>query len=154
VRFRFHASEVKTMWDKWKTWKQLIDRLEVLEARQREIEQLLREPEESDPEEQALEADDDEALEYLARIACEEMDAIREAVKRIYEGTYQRCRVCGKPIAWRRLRALPHAATCVRCARVATRIEGAPPLKGRTRPRHRVEDSVEPTGPARRRRPA
>jgi RNA polymerase-binding transcription factor DksA len=84
-----------------------------------EIEQTLCEPEDDDLEERASEWDDDMVLDRLARMILEEMGFIRGALRRLEEGTYERCQACGKPIGQRRLRVLPQATGCVRCARTA-----------------------------------
>jgi RNA polymerase-binding transcription factor DksA len=100
-----------------KTRQQLQQRLDVLETRLEELEQTLREPEDDDLEEQALEIDDDQVLERLALAGRDEARLIRAALERIDEGAYGACLRCGKPIADRRLRAVPEATTCIRCAR-------------------------------------
>jgi len=94
-------------------------RLDMLQERLKEIEQLLCEPETDDLEEWASEWDDDNVLENLARMTREEIGLIRGALRRMEEGTYGRCEACQRPIGERRLRALPQAAACVRCARAA-----------------------------------
>jgi len=45
------------------------------------------------------------------------LDEINAALERIAAGTFGRCTHCGSPIAEERLKALPYAPTCVRCAR-------------------------------------
>jgi RNA polymerase-binding protein DksA len=50
----------------------------------------------------------DQAREHLA--------AIDEALRRLGEGSYGRCEVCGQPIAAERLAARPTATRCVACA--------------------------------------
>jgi RNA polymerase-binding protein DksA len=50
----------------------------------------------------------DQAREHLA--------AIDEALRRLGEGSYGRCEVCGQPIAPERLAARPTATRCVACA--------------------------------------
>ena len=45
-----------------------------------------------------------------------EAAAIRTAIKRLDNGTYEECSKCGKPIDPRRLVALPTTATCLRCS--------------------------------------
>lgn len=52
----------------------------------------------------------DEGLEEGARQIIEDVDA---ALKRIDDGTYGDCAVCGKPIGEERLRALPWASLCI-----------------------------------------
>jgi DnaK suppressor protein len=42
--------------------------------------------------------------------------AIEAAVRKLGEGRYGRCDVCGQPIGEARLAARPAALTCVRCA--------------------------------------
>jgi len=93
-------------------------RLGVLLAQLKEIEQMMREPEDDDLEEQASEWDDDVVQDGLARLIREEIGLSQEALRRLEEGTYERCECCGKLIGQRRLRALPQATGCVRCARV------------------------------------
>jgi DnaK suppressor protein len=39
---------------------------------------------------------------------------VQQALKRIAEGTYGRCTMCGQPIAEKRLEALPWAALCIK----------------------------------------
>ena len=43
--------------------------------------------------------------------------AIDEALKRIEEKTYGNCLDCDKPIASRRLKAVPYASLCIACQR-------------------------------------
>lgn len=40
---------------------------------------------------------------------------VDEAMKKIQDGSYGTCSVCGKPIPKKRLIALPYADTCVKC---------------------------------------
>lgn len=44
-----------------------------------------------------------------------ELERIEEALRRLEEGTYGVCDVCGKPIPLSRLRALPWANRCIAC---------------------------------------
>jgi DnaK suppressor protein len=60
----------------------------------------------------AVERERDLALSAQARAAIEEID---KAVGKIHDGTYGKCDSCGNPIPKERLKALPHAALCVRC---------------------------------------
>ena len=46
---------------------------------------------------------------------------VDEALARIDDGTYGMCVVCGRPIATERLAALPWAARCIDCQRLAGR---------------------------------
>jgi RNA polymerase-binding transcription factor DksA len=45
-----------------------------------------------------------------------EAAAIRAALKRLDNGTYEECSKCGKPIDPRRLVALPTTTTCLPCS--------------------------------------
>jgi RNA polymerase-binding protein DksA len=44
------------------------------------------------------------------------LDQIEAAVERIEDGSYGRCEECGGKIPKPRLKAIPYAALCVRCA--------------------------------------
>jgi RNA polymerase-binding protein DksA len=52
----------------------------------------------------------DDGLEEGAERQLEQVDA---ALKRIDEGTYGTCAICGKPIGEERLRAVPWATLCI-----------------------------------------
>jgi RNA polymerase-binding protein DksA len=43
------------------------------------------------------------------------LEQIERALARMEDGTYGLCEECGRPIAYRRLRALPFASLCRRC---------------------------------------
>ena len=45
-----------------------------------------------------------------------EAAAIKSALKRLDDGTYDQCSKCGKSIDERRLVALPTTTTCLRCS--------------------------------------
>ena len=60
----------------------------------------------------AVERERDLALSAQARAAIEQIDL---AVEKIHAGTYGQCEKCGTSIPKERLRALPHAALCVKC---------------------------------------
>ena len=40
---------------------------------------------------------------------------IDEALRRVENGTYGRCQICGKQIRIQRLRVVPHARLCIEC---------------------------------------
>jgi DnaK suppressor protein len=44
------------------------------------------------------------------------LNQIEAAIKRIEDGSYGRCEVCGEKIPESRLNAIPYAVQCVRCA--------------------------------------
>jgi DnaK suppressor protein len=60
----------------------------------------------------AVERERDLALSAQARAAVEEID---RAIEKVYEGSYGQCESCGIAIPKERLKALPHAALCVKC---------------------------------------
>ena len=70
----------------------------------------------ADSEDQAIELENQEALEVIKKTETKEIHQIEAALKRISEGTYGTCANCGEPIDPRRLKALPTAATCISCS--------------------------------------
>jgi RNA polymerase-binding transcription factor len=62
----------------------------------------------------------------LGLIATEsnELAEVRAALERIDAGTFGRCENCGKAITRTRLKALPYARTCARCATMSQAIAG------------------------------
>lgn len=57
----------------------------------------------------------DEQIEWTVRR--ERIARIQEVRRRLKEGSYGMCEVCGQPIESERLTAWPFATTCIRCAR-------------------------------------
>jgi RNA polymerase-binding transcription factor DksA len=53
--------------------------------------------------------------EELLRHAEVAIADIEHALRRVREGTYGRCEMCGRGIPFERLEALPEARTCVSC---------------------------------------
>jgi len=78
----------------------------------RELHKLLP----ADSEEQAIELENQEALEVVGKTETTEIHQIEAALKRISEGTYGTCAKCGEPIDPRRLKALPTAGTRISCS--------------------------------------
>ena len=100
--------------DKFKL--RLEDKLRELTARAEEIDEDLSEPPDSDWQENAVEAADDEVLEEIGDVTLEDIRQIRLALGRIEAGTYGVCVRCGNEIAQKRLEAIPHALKCIECA--------------------------------------
>jgi RNA polymerase-binding transcription factor DksA len=96
--------------------KKLEERLEVLNAKIREIDHDLREPGDADFEENAIEREGDEVLEGLGAAGVIEINHIKHALERIENGTYGECEMCGGDIAPKRLEALPYTSVCIDCA--------------------------------------
>ncbi|MGE0773723.1 MAG: TraR/DksA family transcriptional regulator [Sphingomonadaceae bacterium] len=98
-----------------KIW--LEEQLTELRGRQARIENDLAEPLNADSSEQAVEMEDDAALEGQAALIGRQMASVRRALERIERGTYGECVRCGSAIAVARLEARPEAALCIECAR-------------------------------------
>lgn len=97
----------------------LIGMLEELDERLNKITSDVRHadsPPEQDFSEQAVEHENDEVLDALGNTARQEVEKIKQAISRIDAGTYGDCSICGEPIKIERLRALPYANYCIRCA--------------------------------------
>lgn len=95
---------------------QLESTLHLLLSRVENIDNRLRQPGEQDWEEQATQRENDEVLESLDKQAAEEIALIRQALRRMEDGKYGKCSHCGHAIASERLKALPYATHCIRCA--------------------------------------
>lgn len=76
-------------------------------------------PLEKDFAEQVVQMENDAVLAGLSASTAAEIAQINRALKRIDDGTYGECAVCGHPIDERRLEALPHSDRCIRCAEFA-----------------------------------
>ena len=91
-------------------------RLSELTGRVAEIDRELCNPLSADSEDRATDLENQDALEAIENSENQEIKQIREALKRIAEGTYGVCVQCGADIDPRRLKALPHATKCISCA--------------------------------------
>jgi DnaK suppressor protein len=90
-----------------------------LEARLTNVVRDLDAPPDRDSSEQAIEVEDDEALERQGELIQREIASVRRALGRIEDGTYGQCVRCGREITPARLEARPEAALCIECARQA-----------------------------------
>ncbi len=70
----------------------------------------------ADWEDQATQLEGQDALEGIEKTKLQEVRQIREALRRIAEGSYGVCAKCGEPINPKRLKALPTATRCIACA--------------------------------------
>jgi DnaK suppressor protein len=95
----------------------LASKLNELEARVARIKADISEPMSADFEEQAVEAEDDEALLGQDTVAMEKIGAVRAAIRRVDEGRYGICIACREAISPERLVAIPEAAKCINCAK-------------------------------------
>jgi DnaK suppressor protein len=87
----------------------------------------------------------------LARDHEAELRLVERALRAIADGQYGVCRRCREPIAEARLRARPHALSCVKCVRNHRRREATPTRRvhwhctPRCRERRRVHCLVSPS---------
>jgi RNA polymerase-binding transcription factor DksA len=95
---------------------QISDRLNQLGIRMHDIDSELSHLKTSDLQDQAIDLEDDEVLESLGTAAQKEVILLRQAMKRIEEGTYGTCLECEQAISKERLKAVPYAPLCKRCA--------------------------------------
>ncbi len=96
---------------------QLQQRLEQILRQTGTIEGDLRQPHDRDLEERAIEAENDEVMAGLDEMSRAEAGEIRDALRRIDNGTYGTCARCGQPIGPARLAAVPSTPFCLACAR-------------------------------------
>lgn len=96
-----------------------VRRAELLTRQRRVDNDLARrnEPLVADSSDQAIQLQNDETLQEIGEAARCEIQAIDEALERLGQGLYGICKVCGDDIPAARLRAIPHATTCVDCSR-------------------------------------
>jgi RNA polymerase-binding protein DksA len=70
----------------------------------------------ADWQEQATELENYGVLEALDDYGRKELTEIEEALKRIESGDYGYCTACDGEVAEGRLKAVPHARLCIKCA--------------------------------------
>ena len=99
-----------------KTAKALKARLSELRTHVAKVNRELHKLLPADSEDQAIELENQEALEVIGKTETTEIHQIEVTLKRISDGTYGTCAKCGEPIDPRRLKALPTAATCISCS--------------------------------------
>jgi RNA polymerase-binding transcription factor DksA len=95
---------------------QLEARLAELNRRVGELEDELDDPVSDEPEEQAIDIQQDEVREDLGEVAVQEIRMIEAALDRIANGRYGICVNCGEKISVARLDALPATPLCADCA--------------------------------------
>lgn len=95
---------------------QLQTQLEELQARLSALNNDLSRSHSADSSEQAVERENDEVLEELAKETRDSIAQIKSALGRIETGKYGICDSCGEPISQARLMALPETTVCVYCA--------------------------------------
>lgn len=73
-------------------------------------------PVSADFEEQATETENDEVIDALSGLDSDKLVKIDAALSRITNGSYGSCVSCGADIENKRLKAVPYAATCIKCS--------------------------------------
>jgi len=101
----------------------LNEQLAALSSRVERIEGELAQPLDDDFVEQAVDREDDEALDTLEHAALAEIEQTRRALARLDSGSYGICANCGEAIAPARLDALPAAELCIGCARMKPAVD-------------------------------
>ncbi len=97
----------------------LIDKLDELTSRLGDIEKDIQHKESplsADFAEQATETENDEVLAALENETNATIESIKHALKRMEEGSYGTCAVCGIEIPEERIKALPYTDKCFECA--------------------------------------
>lgn len=87
-----------------------------LEERARSAARHLSSLHSSDSAEQAQERENDDVLAAIKQESIEEIRDIRKALQRIDEGEYGVCARCEGAIPQARLKVLPYATLCIKCA--------------------------------------
>ena len=110
---------------------QLLRRRDELRKRAHDASADLRH--ESDPlsadfAEQVTQRENDDVLGAISHSARAELQQVEAALRRLEQGRYTTCSVCGGDIEPERLVAVPYTDKCRACA------EGARPMPGRGRP--------------------
>ena len=70
----------------------------------------------ADWSEQAQERQNDEVIQAIGKESRDELNKVSLALERIASGDYTTCARCGGDIAIDRLKAVPYASLCFRCA--------------------------------------
>jgi RNA polymerase-binding protein DksA len=91
-------------------------RLSELQAHLAKVGRKLHKTLPADSEDQAIELENQEALEVIGQTETTEIQQIEAGLGRISKGTYGTCAKCGESIDPKRLKALPTAATCISCS--------------------------------------
>jgi RNA polymerase-binding transcription factor DksA len=73
------------------------------------------EPLVADFAEQAVQRENDDVVDRLRETTTAELREVRNALRRVADGTFGRCLHCGSPIEAARLRALPFSSLCMSC---------------------------------------
>ncbi len=96
--------------------KQLQERQVELQQRLDNIKKDRTKKNSADWAEQAQERENDEVLDALGNEATEELNLVHKALDRMKDDSYGVCLACNEEIPVERLKIMPYARYCVRCA--------------------------------------
>lgn len=99
--------------------KELMEKLDDLTSRLNDLEKDIHHkesPVSADFAEQATETENDEVLAALENETNATIANIKNSLKRMEEGTYGICTICGIEIPEERIKALPYTDKCFKCA--------------------------------------
>lgn len=94
----------------------LTDRKESLVGLLDRVEKSARRKLDKNYEDQAIQRENEEVLTSLDDSLNDELEQIENALLKIEKGDYGKCEDCGKEISVKRLKAVPHASFCIKCA--------------------------------------
>lgn len=94
----------------------LNERREALTVLVNKVEKSARRKLDKGFEEQAIQRENEEVLTSLDDSLTEELRQIENALQRIETGKYGKCESCGEEISIKRLKAVPQANLCIKCA--------------------------------------
>jgi RNA polymerase-binding transcription factor len=87
-----------------------------MQARLNSIKKDVTQEHSGDSAEQAQERENDEVVDAIGNETRQSLHAIQVALDKIDDGTYGECEKCGGDIGEGRLKAIPEATCCVKCA--------------------------------------
>jgi len=96
--------------------KHLLKLEEDLSKRHEKLTQDLSKSHSRDSSEQAVERENDEVINSLESETQQELQQVKNAIKRIEHGTYRICTECNDEILAERLTAIPYTTLCLKCA--------------------------------------
>ncbi len=94
----------------------LLEKQRELQHRVESLEKDLSQARSPDFAEQVTERENDDVLRAIAREAREEIHKITHTIVRIDDDEYGICERCGEGISEQRLKAIPYADFCIKCA--------------------------------------
>ena len=87
-----------------------------MQARLNSIKKDVTQEHSGDSAEQAQERENDEVVDAIGNETRQSLHAIQVALDKIDDGTHGECEKCGGDIGEGRLKAIPAATCCVKCA--------------------------------------